>query len=364
MFSPFAWPQASARRDLESIRHSSYLWEVAALTSRDAERVLRFIADAEELGGDEPFTPEVLVELGKLVEADQVGYGELDCVRRRELLNVDRTGDPTDPTEDVEVDYWDIEDEELVCSHRSRNSDFRALKLSDFVGLNELHKSRIYALWIRPWGVERDLSVAIPSPPWHAKNFKFTRGPGRDFTERDRLVLDLLQPHLGRLWRAARTRRQLRAALESVDGGSEQDTHGMVLLGSGGLIELASPAARRLLREYFGAKGQVEAPTELVEWHESGSSTLVRGRGEHRLTVSHSGTTLLLEETRDELGLTARERQVLGEVARGKRNTEVAEALWVTPSTVRKHLENAYAKLGVHTRTAAVTRFIGALERE
>ncbi len=337
---------------------------MAALSSRDAGRVLRFIADAEELDGDEPFTPEVLVELGKLVEADQVGYCELDCLRRRELRNVGRTGDPTDPTEDVEVDYWDIEDEQPVCSHRSRNSDFRALKLSDFVSLNELHKSRIYALWIRPWEIERDLSVAIPSPPWHAKNFHFSRGPGRDFTERDRLVLNLLQPHLGRLWRAARTRRQLRAALQSVDGGSEQDARGIVLLGSGGLIELASPAARRLLREYFGAKGQVEAPTELVEWHESGSSILLRVRGEHRLTVSHSGTTLLLEETRDEFGLTARERQVLAEVARGKRNSEVAEALWVTPSTVRKHLENAYAKLGVHTRTAAVTRFIGALERE
>ena len=96
----------------------------------------------------------------------------------------------------------------------------------------------------------------------------------------------------------------------------------------------------------------------------TGSSTLVRGRGEHRLTVSHSGTTLLLEETRDELGLTARERQVLAWVARGKRNSEVAEILWLTPSTVRKHLENAYAKLGVHTRTAAVTRFLGVLDRE
>ena len=229
------------------------------------------------------------------------------------------------------------------------------------MSLKELHKSRIYALWKRPWCVERELKVGIPSPPWHTKTFSFDRGPGRDFTERDRLVLDLLQPHLGRLWRAARTRRQLRAVLESVDGGSEQDAHGVILLGSGGLIELASPAARRLLREYFGATGHGEAPTELVEWHESGSSTLVRGRGEHRLTVSHSGTTLLLEETRGELGLTARDRQVLAWVAQGKGNSEVAEILWVTPSTVRKHLENIYAKLGVHTRTAAVTRLLGAL---
>src|SRR5205814_1345299 len=136
---PVRRPQRSAHRNLESIRHSSYLWEVAALASRDAERVLRFVADAEELGGDEPFTPQVLVELGKLVEADQVGYCELDCVRRRELLGVARTGDPM---VDLEVDYWEFEDEDPVCSHRSRNGDFRALKLSDFVSLKELHKRR------------------------------------------------------------------------------------------------------------------------------------------------------------------------------------------------------------------------------
>jgi hypothetical protein len=235
---------------------------VAAFAARDAERVLRFVAAAEDLGGDEPFTPEVLVELGKLIEADQVGYWELDRVRRRELHDVARTGDPTEPTVDMEVDCWEIEDEDPICS-RHRSGDFQALKLSDFVTLKELHKRRIYAFWMRPWGVERSLSVAIPSPPWHTKTFLFERGPGRDFTEHDRLVLNLLQPHLGRLWRAALTRRQLRAALESVEGGSEQDAHGVILLGSGGLIELASPAARRLLREYFGADGYVQAPPSL-----------------------------------------------------------------------------------------------------
>jgi DNA-binding CsgD family transcriptional regulator len=69
-------------------------------------------------------------------------------------------------------------------------------------------------------------------------------------------------------------------------------------------------------------------------------------------------------ETRDELGLTARESQVLSWVARGKTNSEVAEILWVSPTTVRKHLENVYAKLGVHTRTAAVARFLGVLDGE
>jgi DNA-binding CsgD family transcriptional regulator len=57
--------------------------------------------------------------------------------------------------------------------------------------------------------------------------------------------------------------------------------------------------------------------------------------------------------------LTKREKEVLSCVALGKTNAEVAQILWLAPSTVRKHLENIYAKLGVGTRTAAVARLVG-----
>jgi len=56
------------------------------------------------------------------------------------------------------------------------------------------------------------------------------------------------------------------------------------------------------------------------------------------------------------LGLTDREAEILAWVARGKTNQEIASALVLSPHTVRKHLEHAYDKLGVHTRTAAVAR--------
>jgi DNA-binding CsgD family transcriptional regulator len=219
-------------------------------------------------------------------------------------------------------------------------------------------------VWFRPSGVERELNVAIPSPPWHTKTFLFDRRPGRDFTERDRLVLDLLQPHLGRLWRAARTRRRLRTAIEGLRWTSEDDTRGVIFLASDGRIEFASPTARRLVRDYFAGRDQAELPPVLAEWFESGSASLIKRQAERRLTIGRSGTALLLEENPDELGLTARERQILAWVARGKTNAEVAEILWIAPGTVRKHLENIYAKLGVRTRTAAVACFLGFLDEE
>jgi DNA-binding CsgD family transcriptional regulator len=52
--------------------------------------------------------------------------------------------------------------------------------------------------------------------------------------------------------------------------------------------------------------------------------------------------------------LSAREHEILELVARGLTNAQVARMLWISPGTVRKHLENAYEKLDVHTRTGAV----------
>jgi DNA-binding CsgD family transcriptional regulator len=52
--------------------------------------------------------------------------------------------------------------------------------------------------------------------------------------------------------------------------------------------------------------------------------------------------------------LTDREQQIIDLVATGMTNKEIAAELVLSPVTVRKHLENVMAKLGVHTRTAAV----------
>lgn len=52
--------------------------------------------------------------------------------------------------------------------------------------------------------------------------------------------------------------------------------------------------------------------------------------------------------------LTPTERRVLLLVSAGASNREAAEELVVSVSTVRKHLEHSYRKLGVHNRSAAL----------
>ncbi len=62
---------------------------------------------------------------------------------------------------------------------------------------------------------------------------------------------------------------------------------------------------------------------------------------------------LLAAEDRTVTELTARERDVLAELARGRSNREIARALTVSEKTVKTHVSAILGKLGVQDRTQA-----------
>jgi two-component system response regulator DesR len=54
--------------------------------------------------------------------------------------------------------------------------------------------------------------------------------------------------------------------------------------------------------------------------------------------------------------LTDREREILGLVAEGATNREIAEALFLSPHTIKEHTSTLYRKLGARNRADAVQR--------
>ena len=62
-----------------------------------------------------------------------------------------------------------------------------------------------------------------------------------------------------------------------------------------------------------------------------------------------------LDAVRNSLGLTIRETEILMWISRGKTNKEMGIILGSSPRTINKHLEHIFEKLGVTTRTAAVS---------
>ena len=60
----------------------------------------------------------------------------------------------------------------------------------------------------------------------------------------------------------------------------------------------------------------------------------------------------------DEVRLSQRETEVLGLIARGLGNKEIADRLSLSVETIRSYLKNIYEKMHVHSRAEAVAKYI------
>jgi DNA-binding CsgD family transcriptional regulator len=60
------------------------------------------------------------------------------------------------------------------------------------------------------------------------------------------------------------------------------------------------------------------------------------------------------ERKRDDLGITPRELEILGLIAEGLSNREMAERLHVSENTIKTHCSRTFDKLGARRRTEAV----------
>ena len=61
-------------------------------------------------------------------------------------------------------------------------------------------------------------------------------------------------------------------------------------------------------------------------------------------------------ETKEDIQLTNRETEILEHLSKGLNYNEIANNLIISPSTVRKHIENIYKKLQVHNKIEAIQK--------
>ena len=238
------------------------------LSRSDLERALGFLAEGGNLDGADPFPTELLVSLAELVDCQCVTYSEIDRPRRKVVFF---SSTSNDQTEELERGYWATIHEHPIRRYRTVSGDLAAVKFYDFITPKQLRRTQFYADYLRhvlPSGYL--MSVSLPAAHGYSRTLLVER-QSRDFGERERTLLNLLQPHLLQLRFAVESRLHAQAALQTMPNGV----------------------------------------------------------------------------------LSEREIEILLHVAEGMRNREIAQALWIAPGTVHKHLDNIYTKLGVHNRTAA-----------
>jgi DNA-binding CsgD family transcriptional regulator len=337
--------------------------------------MLDFLPDLYAVQTLDAFTRQVNTGLRRLVPCDVTGYNEINSRARRIRYAIDP----------VEADFPDaqrvfgqhVHEHPIVRYYgRARGAVPPIVKLSDFLSGRQLHDLGLYTEFFKRMRIERLIVVPLPFRPPVQMGFSPCRS-GRDFTERDRLVLDLLRPHLAQAYRNAEAMEDAVATASRLEAELSRSARGLIVLGPDGRVRTMTERARRWLTEYWErpARRGNGLPAALQDWvreQHAGAGRLAHPRTPLRierdgkclvlrLVSDGAAALLLLEEQRVEpdlralavLGLSRRETEVLAWVAEGKTNPEIGQILGLSGRTVGKHLERVYAKLGVETRTAA-----------
>ena len=193
---------------------------------RASDRDLRALAaivsqDRPDLPDGEGLPPSLLADLMCKIQCDEISLERWDSGRQAwSLLQLVRAsgGDETPAFEDLDpahleamwASHWDCQ----ARSYPERTGDLRSVvKPSDFYSARQWHSTGMYSDFLRPKGYEHHLELCLPDSaglnagPERTVRLNLGRGPGPDFSERDRAVLTLLRPHLHQAYLDAERRR-------------------------------------------------------------------------------------------------------------------------------------------------------------
>jgi DNA-binding CsgD family transcriptional regulator len=346
------------------------------LRRTDLRRITEFLKDLYALADLAGFRQCLLANLPTVVPADRVSLIESNP-RLRQGSGESAPAGAFDG--DLARAYGQyVSQSPLLKAYR--RGEGSAVKYSDFATQRQLHRLGLYNEYLRKLDAEYRIAKGLPGRAGWMTTIQLDRSI-RDFTERDRLILNVLRPHLNQSYRNAAAVSAANVKLAQIEDSVELLARGLVLLTPNGAVQWMSPLARRWFARYFwpgdGHDGSLPDPVaRWLRWHNDLGARelpvprepLLVPRELSQLVVRFAsrgayGVLLLEEHYRSvppealrPLGLTRRETEVLAWVAEGKTSGDIASILGIGRRAVEKHLEHIYPKLGVETRTAAAAR--------
>jgi DNA-binding CsgD family transcriptional regulator len=351
------------------------------MEQRDLEAFLTIVREIYAHCGLDSFASHIVSTLPKAIPSEWTSYNEVNLRSQTNTYVMEPLPSDFPEAEQIFAQYIP---EHPIIMHHQETQDGRALKISDFLTQHKFHRLGLYNEFFQRLEVEHQMAVVLPAPASLVIGIALNRS-GKDFSERDRILLNLLGPHLVQAYHNAKAVTRMQQDSARVKRAVEELDRGVIALAEKCRITWCTEQVRRWILEYFDPPQRTDQlPESLQRWiehqrsllSEDGSvppprKPLVLERAGKRLVVrlveDHSeedGCFLLVEEQHvpfserslETFGLTHREAEVLLWIARGKTNNEVASALYIIPSTVKKHLEHIYEKFGVESRTEAIAR--------
>jgi DNA-binding CsgD family transcriptional regulator len=311
-----------------------------------------------------------------LVAQDTSSYNEVDFSTGRVAGEIDP---PNIRSQDIARMLEPYINVHPLIRYFNKTGDGTAHRITDFVTQKRFESSELYRVVFKPIGVRRQISLCIQTPELVLIGVVSNRG-GRDFSERDRTVLNLFRPHLVQAYQNARSVNLLQHERGQLDQIARSKQYGVVITTTSGRIDSMIGTANRLLDGFFDppvSPGRL--PELLRNWMADAIKASIELSPRLPLVVNRQGKklsvrllratagiyhTLVLEPVLPDLpaeplqaaGMTLREIEVLRWISHGKSNAEIAEILRARPRTIQKHLEHIYEKLQVQTRGAAAAK--------
>jgi DNA-binding CsgD family transcriptional regulator len=167
---------------------------------RDLQTMLRIVARPDHADAADPLPWSVMTALQELIVCDCASLTMFDTDRRELVIDLE-VGEPVQlaegDLEQLDEAFWTHYWNSPPCHYPDLSGDLTSVTTaSDFYSDRELHSAAMYCEWFRPMGVEREMMLCLPSQPGRVLRLLFFRGPGPDFSQRDRGLLTLLRPHL------------------------------------------------------------------------------------------------------------------------------------------------------------------------
>jgi DNA-binding CsgD family transcriptional regulator len=331
----------------------------------DLRAALELVAEFTEAMTLEGFAGTVLAGVRDLLPATIASYDEADPARGVAWCMTD----PPQAFVSGQEPFALYMHEHPLLQHHRRAQNGHPAKISDFLTRRQFRNLGLYRAVFRPVGTEDVMTVGLEAGEPGATVVIALHRDGV-FSERDRSILEVLRPHLTAAYRNVLEREQITALRRGLVATGRH----FLVVDPGGRVLEASPAAlKRLMAAFPDARGPAALLADIVDPQRA---PCVERGGVQADSVEQQGTRLgirVLPEGPDglrllvldeqavgvapdlllPLGLSRREAEVLALLADGWTNREIASELFVSPHTVKKHVERIYGKLGVHSRTAA-----------
>ncbi len=343
------------------------------LTNEDYAAINRALEKIYAIRDLDGFVVTSMQELPALMNSDMAAYNEVDYAGRRMTTVIDSPAGQT-CWHEVQIVFEAIMNQNPLIEYSTRTRG-TPKKISDFLSSDEWRGTGIYKTVYCKVSGEHQIAVALPLEEATIVAFAFNRKQS-DFTERERAILAILQPHLTLAYRNARRHSRISARLARSEQALESIGAGWIELDRDHRIVQATALARANLRTFFEqpfsdddqlppsvktwVAGQVKTgvtPSPLVVNAEPGR-LIVRllsnapGGGCCLLTERHLKATS--PKPLESLGLTGRQAEVLFWVCQGKSNAEIAVILTISVRTVTFHVSRILETLNVSNRTEAV----------